>query len=94
MTDGNVLARRIDSGKPQFVAPEIETIATEAMILQEVSGLFRVIPGTRSLHLREDFPPSPERINPTYPPFPKGGRWPYPREIPSVRTASPLEKGD
>ena len=73
MTDGNVLARRIDSGKPQFVAPEIETIATEAMILQEVSGLFRVIPGTRSLHLREDFPPFPREDQSHLPPFSKGG---------------------
>jgi phosphoribosylglycinamide formyltransferase 2 len=51
MADGNVLARLIDSEKPQVVVPEIEAIATEALIELEAAGLCRVIPTARAAHL-------------------------------------------
>ncbi len=54
MTDGNVLARMIDSEKPQIVVPEIEAIATETLAKLEASGLVRVIPSARAVHLTMD----------------------------------------
>jgi len=41
MADGNVLARLIDSEKPQLVVPEIEAIATETLMELEAAGLCR-----------------------------------------------------
>ena len=51
MADGNVLARLIDSEKPQIVVPEIEAIATETLMELEAAGLCRVIPTARAAHL-------------------------------------------
>ena len=51
MADGNVLARLIDSEKPQLVVPEIEAIATETLMELEAAGLCRVIPSARAAHL-------------------------------------------
>jgi phosphoribosylglycinamide formyltransferase 2 len=51
MTDGNVLARLIDSEKPAIVVPEIEAIATETLIELERAGLCRVIPSARAASL-------------------------------------------
>ena len=51
MTDGNVLARLIDSEKPAIVVPEIEAIATETLIELERAGLCRVIPSARAANL-------------------------------------------
>ncbi len=51
MTDGNVLARLIDSEKPAIVVPEIEAIATETLIELERAGLCRVIPSARAVNL-------------------------------------------
>jgi phosphoribosylglycinamide formyltransferase 2 len=51
MTDGNVLARLIDSERPAIVVPEIEAIATETLVELEKAGLCRVIPSARAAHL-------------------------------------------
>ena len=51
MTDGNVLARLIDSEKPAIVVPEIEAIATETLVALERAGLCRVIPSARAANL-------------------------------------------
>jgi phosphoribosylglycinamide formyltransferase 2 len=51
MTDGNVLARLIDSEKPHIVVPEIEAIATETLIELEAAGVCTVIPTARAANL-------------------------------------------
>jgi phosphoribosylglycinamide formyltransferase 2 len=51
MSDGNVLARLIDSEKPDLVVPEIEAIATETLLELEKAGLCTVIPTARAAHL-------------------------------------------
>ena len=51
MADGNVLARLIDSEKPEIVVPEIEAIATETLLELEAAGLCRVIPTARAVNL-------------------------------------------
>jgi len=51
MTDGNVLARLIDSERPAIVVPEIEAIATEMLVKLEQAGLCQVIPSARAAHL-------------------------------------------
>lgn len=51
MSDGNVLARLIDSEKPHLVVPEIEAIATETLVELEKAGACRVIPTARAAHL-------------------------------------------
>ncbi len=51
MTNGNVLARLIDSERPAIVVPEIEAIATETLVELEKAGLCRVIPSARAAHL-------------------------------------------
>jgi phosphoribosylglycinamide formyltransferase 2 len=51
MTDGNVLARLIDSEKPAIVVPEIEAIATETLLDLERAGICRVIPSARAANL-------------------------------------------
>jgi phosphoribosylglycinamide formyltransferase 2 len=51
MTDGNVLARLIDSEKPAIVVPEIEAIATETLLELEKAGICKVIPTARAANL-------------------------------------------
>ena len=51
MTDGNVLARLIDSEKPAIVVPEIEAIATETLMQLEKAGVCQVIPTARAANL-------------------------------------------
>ncbi len=51
MTDGNVLARLIDSEKPAIVVPEIEAIATETLLELEKAGVCKVIPTARAANL-------------------------------------------
>ena len=51
MTDGNVLARLIDSEKPAIVVPEIEAIATETLMELEAAGVCRVVPTARAANL-------------------------------------------
>ncbi|MEW6678226.1 MAG: formate-dependent phosphoribosylglycinamide formyltransferase [Pseudomonadota bacterium] len=51
MSDGNVLARLIDSEKPHLVVPEIEAIATETLMELEAAGICKVIPTARAAHL-------------------------------------------
>ena len=51
MSDGNVLARLIDSEKPHLVVPEIEAIATETLLELEKAGLCTVIPTARAANL-------------------------------------------
>ncbi len=51
MSDGNVLARLIDSEKPDLVVPEIEAIATETLLVMEKAGLCTVIPTARAANL-------------------------------------------
>ena len=51
MSDGNVLARLIDSEKPHLVVPEIEAIATETLLELEKAGLCTVIPSARAANL-------------------------------------------
>jgi len=51
MTDGNVLARLIDSERPAIVVPEIEAIATETLVELEKAGLCQVIPSARAANL-------------------------------------------
>jgi phosphoribosylglycinamide formyltransferase 2 len=51
MSDGNVLARLIDSEKPDYVVPEIEAIATATLLELEKTGVCTVIPSARAAHL-------------------------------------------
>jgi phosphoribosylglycinamide formyltransferase 2 len=51
MSDGNVLARLIDSEKPAIVVPEIEAIATETLLELEKAGVCKVIPTARAANL-------------------------------------------
>jgi len=51
MTDGNILARLIDSERPAIVVPEIEAIATETLLELEKSGVCQVIPSARAANL-------------------------------------------
>ena len=51
MSDANVLARLIDSEKPDLVVPEIEAIATEALLELEAAGTCTVIPSARAANL-------------------------------------------
>ena len=51
MSDGNVLARLVDSEQPHIVVPEIEAIATETLLELERSGVCRVIPTARAANL-------------------------------------------
>ena len=51
MTDGNVLARLINSEKPAIVVPEIEAIATETLLELEKAGICKVIPTARAANL-------------------------------------------
>jgi len=51
MSDGNVLSRLIESEKPDLVVPEIEAIATDALVELEAAGVCRVIPTARAAQL-------------------------------------------
>ena len=51
MSDGNVLARLIDSEKPHLVVPEIEAIATDTLLELEKAGICTVIPTARAANL-------------------------------------------
>jgi phosphoribosylglycinamide formyltransferase 2 len=51
MSDGNVLARLIESELPHIVVPEIEAIATETLLELERAGTCRVIPTARAAYL-------------------------------------------
>jgi len=51
MSDGNVLARLVDSEKPAIVVPEIEAIATETLLELEAAGVCRVVPTARAANL-------------------------------------------
>jgi phosphoribosylglycinamide formyltransferase 2 len=51
MSDGNVLARLVDSENPAIVVPEIEAIATETLLELEAAGVCRVVPTARAANL-------------------------------------------
>ncbi len=51
MTDGDALRRLVEQERPQIIVPEIEAIATGALLEIEVSGLAEVIPTARAAHL-------------------------------------------
>ncbi len=51
MTDGRALRALIEREKPQLVVPEIEAIATDALVAIEREGLAEVIPTARAAQL-------------------------------------------
>lgn len=51
MSDGRALRALIESEKPHLVVPEIEAIATEALLEIEAAGLAEVIPTARAANL-------------------------------------------
>lgn len=51
MTDGEALRALIEKEKPQLVVPEIEAIATDALVAIEREGLAEVIPTARAAQL-------------------------------------------
>jgi phosphoribosylglycinamide formyltransferase 2 len=51
MTDGVALRRLIEQERPQFVVPEIEAIATDALVEIERDGIAQVIPTARAARL-------------------------------------------
>lgn len=51
MSDGIALRKLIEAERPHLVVPEIEAIATEALLEIEVGGLAEVIPTARAAHL-------------------------------------------
>jgi phosphoribosylglycinamide formyltransferase 2 len=51
MTDGKALRALIEREKPQLVVPEIEAIATDALVAIEREGLAEVIPTARAAQL-------------------------------------------
>lgn len=51
MTDGRALRALIEQEKPQLVVPEIEAIATDALVQIEREGLVEVIPTARAAQL-------------------------------------------
>lgn len=54
MTDSVALRRLIEQERPQLVVPEIEAIATDALLDMEAEGLVRVIPTARAARLTMD----------------------------------------
>ena len=50
MLDGSALRAVIEKEKPDFVVPEIEAIATDALVDMEAEGI-RVVPTARAVHL-------------------------------------------
>ena len=51
MTDGKALRALIEKERPQLVVPEIEAIATDALVQIEREGLVEVIPTARAAQL-------------------------------------------
>jgi phosphoribosylglycinamide formyltransferase 2 len=51
MTDAEQLRKIIDLEQPDIIIPEIEAIATEALLAVELEGLARVIPTARAIQL-------------------------------------------
>jgi phosphoribosylglycinamide formyltransferase 2 len=51
MSDGAALRALIEAEKPHFVVPEIEAIATEALLEIEAAGVAEVIPTARAANL-------------------------------------------
>jgi phosphoribosylglycinamide formyltransferase 2 len=51
MTDAEELREIIDLEQPDIIIPEIEAIATEALLAVESAGLARVIPNARAIQL-------------------------------------------
>jgi len=51
MTDGAALRRLVEQERPQLIVPEIEAIATDALVDVEREGLARVIPTARAVRL-------------------------------------------
>lgn len=51
MTDAEELRKIIDLEQPDIIIPEIEAIATEALLAVEAEGLARVIPTARAIQL-------------------------------------------
>jgi phosphoribosylglycinamide formyltransferase 2 len=51
MTDAEELRKIIDLEQPDIIIPEIEAIATEALLAVESEGLVRVIPTARAIQL-------------------------------------------
>lgn len=51
MSDRSALRALIQAEKPQLVVPEIEAIATEALLEIELEGLAEIIPTARAAHL-------------------------------------------
>ena len=49
--EGKLLRRLIEQERPQFVVPELEAIATEALGAVERDGLSKVIPSARAVQL-------------------------------------------
>lgn len=51
MTDSDALRALIEIEKPHFIVPEIEAIATEALLSVEADGICEVIPTARATYL-------------------------------------------
>lgn len=51
MTDGGAIKQLVDAEKPDFIIPEIEAIATEALAEIESKGLAKVVPNARAVQL-------------------------------------------
>jgi len=51
MTDGAALRRLVEQERPQLIVPEIEAIATDALVDVERLGIARVVPTARAVQL-------------------------------------------
>ena len=51
MTDADELRKIIDLEQPDLIIPEIEAIATDALLAVESEGIARVIPNARAIQL-------------------------------------------
>jgi len=51
MTDAHALRALVEQVKPHFIVPEIEAIATDALLAIEADGLAQVVPTARATHL-------------------------------------------
>jgi len=51
MSDAHALRQLVEAERPQLIVPEIEAIATEALLAIEADGLAEVIPTARAAHL-------------------------------------------
>jgi phosphoribosylglycinamide formyltransferase 2 len=54
MTDGAALRRLVEQERPHLVVPEIESIATDALLAIEADGLAEIIPTARATRLTMD----------------------------------------